>query len=71
MMEIPGMPLAFWVSDNVLRAFCEYQTLGDVAEPKQGIATADNERFLRLWFEVEWNKIGFGYKNNDEAKASG
>ena len=71
MMEIPGMPLAFWVSDNVIRAFCEYQTLGDVAEPKQGIATADNERFLRLWFEVEWNKIGFGYKNNDEAKASG
>ena len=44
--------------------------LGQLAEPKQGMATADNNRFLRVWFEVNKEKIGFKYKNSLLAKES-
>ena len=49
---IPGAPIAYWVSDTILSAFAG-KKLGDIAYPKQGLSTADNERFLRLWFEVK------------------
>ena len=41
--------------------------LGDVSEPKQGIATADNNRFLRLWHEVALNDIAFGIGDGESA----
>lgn len=50
--RIPGSPIAYWASDKVVRAY-ENVTLDDVAQPRHGLATSDNARFLRLWFEVE------------------
>lgn len=52
-------------------AFLSEESIGTVAPPKQGLATADNERFLRLWYEVDVQKIGFGISSCDEAAASG
>lgn len=70
-LKIPGQPIAYWVSDNVVDAFQNFRKLSDVSEPKQGIATADNNnRFLRLWYEVEWRKIAFDCKNGEEAARS-
>jgi len=69
--SIPGAPIAYWVSDKMREAFVKGTKLGDIAEPRQGLATADNDRFLRLWHEVDINKIGFGFKSRDEAKESG
>ncbi|MFU0783154.1 MAG: BREX-1 system adenine-specific DNA-methyltransferase PglX [Thermoanaerobacterium thermosaccharolyticum] len=69
--SIPGSPIAYWVSDNMREAFVKGKRLGDIAEPRQGLATADNDRFLRIWHEVDINKIGFGFKSRDEAKKSG
>lgn len=57
---IPGNPIAYWVGNGTLAAFSNMKQLGDVSEPKQGIATADNNRFLRLWYEVNFEDIGFG-----------
>ncbi|MBE0069727.1 BREX-1 system adenine-specific DNA-methyltransferase PglX [Thermoanaerobacterium thermosaccharolyticum] len=68
--SIPGSPIAYWVSDNMREAFVKGTKLGDIAEPKQGLSTSDNDRFLRLWHEVDINKIGFGFKSRDEAKES-
>ena len=47
---IPGSPIAYWVSEGMISAFSG-KLLGDYADTKQGFATGDNERFLRLWFE--------------------
>ena len=48
--------------------FAKGERLGDVAHPRQGLATADNDRFLRQWFEVSANRTGFGMSSRGEAK---
>lgn len=67
--KIPGTPIAYWVNDRTLDVF-ENKALGDFGYPKQGFATGDNDRFLRFWHEVNFDKIGFGYKNRETAKKS-
>lgn len=54
--KIPGSPVAYWASDSVLKAYSDGKPLSEVAEPKQGLKTGDNNIFLRLWYEVSWNK---------------
>ncbi len=68
--KIPGSPIAYWVSDKVREIFEKNQKLGDIGEAKQGLATADNNRFLRLWNEVNYNKIGYNMANSEEALES-
>jgi hypothetical protein len=50
--KISGSPWAYWVSERVFRIFEEGITLDEVARPRKGLTTADNERFIRLWHEV-------------------
>lgn len=69
--KIPGNPVAYWVSKAILNDFCVDENIGNVAPPKQGLATADNDRFLRLWYEVNVNKIGFGCTSCEDANKSG
>lgn len=68
--EIPGMPFIYWISNNLRNAFKENPTLGEFYPPKQGLATADNERFVRNWFEVNISNICFDAKTNEEARKS-
>ncbi len=65
--KIPGSPIAYWVDNNLIECFnnTKLESFGDV---KQGLATADNKRFLRYWWEVDYNKIGFSSKNCEESK---
>ncbi|MDU4278376.1 MAG: BREX-1 system adenine-specific DNA-methyltransferase PglX [Finegoldia magna] len=64
--KIPGSPIAYWASDNVIKAFDNGKPIGNVLDVKQGLATADNNRFLRLWQEVDINKCKFNAKSSDE-----
>ena len=50
--DIPGAPFAYWLSDAYYRAFSDNPSLGDIATPRTGMRTGDNDRFLRLWHEV-------------------
>ena len=59
--NIPGMPIAYWLPKKMLEAFAKYPPLSNYAEARSGMSTTDNARFLRIWFEVELAKIGFGY----------
>ena len=68
--KIAGSPIAYWVSDKVREIFEKNQKLGEIGEAKQGLATADNNRFLRLWNEVNYNKIGYNMSNSQEALES-
>lgn len=69
--RIDGMPIAFWASEKMLEAFEEFPTISELAPPKQGLATADNNRFLRMWFEPKLSNIGFGFGSSEEALRSG
>lgn len=68
---IPGAPIAYWVSDKVRETFTSNLSLSAVCKPTQGLATADNDRFLRQWFEVSINNIGFGCESASASVASG
>lgn len=68
--KIPGSPVAYWVSDKIRDAFEQAETIGDIAQPRQGLATSDNDRFLRLWYEPNWGKIGFNKPTRELARTS-
>jgi len=67
---ITGSPLAYWVGDALLNAFVNAKKISDIAPPKQGLATANNDRFLRRWYEVVLPNIGFGMRSIDESVIS-
>ena len=69
--RIEGKPIAFWASEEMLNAFEKYPKISELAPPKQGLATANNDAFLKLWFEPSIKKIGFGISDCEEAKKSG
>ena len=56
--KIPGSPVAYWVSENFVRAF-ESDNLRNHVNAVKGLDTCDNDTFTRHWFEVEYKKIGF------------
>ena len=65
---VPGDPIAYWVSDKVASVFKMGTQIGEIAAPRQGLATSDNDRFLRLWHEVASCRVGYGFANREEAK---
>lgn len=67
--KIDGLPIAYWVTKGQVAAF-DFPALNTLAEPRQGFATGDNERFLRFWQEVDFSHACFSCKNRDEAKQS-
>ncbi|WP_314537677.1 BREX-1 system adenine-specific DNA-methyltransferase PglX [uncultured Selenomonas sp.] len=69
--KIPGSPVAYWVSDKMLNCFSAGTRLGDIADSKQGLATGENDRFVRLWQEVDRERINFQAESNlDFAKSN-
>lgn len=69
--KIDGNPIAYWISENLRSVFDGASTIGEIAKPRQGLATSDNDRFLRLWFEPNLSRIGFNKKTSLLAKESG
>ena len=61
--KIPRMPIGYWVSENLLKDFEKGIKISELVEPRQGLATTDNGRFLRQWYEVEEKKISYNTKS--------
>ncbi len=68
--KMPGSPLAYWISRKFVGIFEGSNRLFEVAEPKNGLQTSDNDRFLRLWHEVAMSRIGFGLNSREQAADS-
>ena len=62
--RIPDMTLAFWASNKTVETF-KYPLLGSIARPRIGQNTGDNNRFLRLWFEVSFDKVFLNLQHKD------
>lgn len=67
---IPGMPVAYWVSDRIRNLFVEGTRFGALVEAAVGLQTGDNNQFLRLWYEVDDAATGFGMRDAQEAATS-
>ncbi|WP_061995751.1 BREX-1 system adenine-specific DNA-methyltransferase PglX [Clostridium sp. ATCC 25772] len=67
---IPGNPIAYWASKKILEAFKKGLPLGEFSEVKRGMTTSDNDRFLRYWPEVSFEKFYRYAKNDKEAYKS-
>lgn len=65
--KIPGAPVAYWVSENFVKAF--ENTICGKTNPRMGLTTGQNDKYLRQWFEVNYSSIGFGYER-EQAKKS-
>ena len=59
--KIPGSPIAYWVDNNLIECF-NNTNLSSFGSIKVGLQTGENSKFLRYWWEVDYNKIGFSSK---------
>lgn len=67
--NIAGCPIAYWLTKEFFSTFMN-EKIGDRIITREGMATADNDRFLRLWNEVNIDSIGFHIESIDEAVIS-
>lgn len=68
--KIPGSPIAYWFKENSFNVFEDNSIISDLASVRTGMTTADNNRFLRGWFEVEHPKVNFSAVCSDDALIS-
>ena len=69
---IKSYPFIYWISDEFREKFSD-KLLDDVVDVKQGIATSNNNRFLRYWWEITGsNQSYYPYsKGGEYAKWAG
>ncbi|HXG24560.1 MAG TPA: N-6 DNA methylase, partial [Chthonomonadales bacterium] len=65
---LPGAPWVYWMTPGIRRLFADLPTLSSLAPPRQGLATTDNRRFVRYWWEVGKDRIAFGCRDSTDAK---
>ena len=68
---IPGSPIVYWLSEKMRGSFSTGKPLSEIANLRQGLATADNNRFLRQWWEIATSRTAFACTSREEAAASG
>lgn len=64
--KIPGSPIGYWLSENLVASFSNNQKIEDFAKATKGMDTALNDFFLRLWHEVKKNEFGKNYGLKDD-----
>lgn len=64
--NIPAYTFAYWISPIFYDIFKNNKKISDYGEPKKGLSTGDNNKYLRLWFEVNNKKIGMNLKKYEE-----
>ncbi len=68
----PGMTVSYWAGKHTIDIFQQEKSISEgYGDARQGLKTSDNNRFLRRWHEVDFNKIGFGCKNAEIALTTG
>lgn len=65
--NFPGYIIGYWVTDNIVSAFKNGKLLGNICAPRQGLATTNNDLFLRNWFEININDFFVNCKNAEES----
>ncbi len=71
LIKIPGNPISYWVSPQMRAAFRNFKSINEVARPRQGLASGDNDRFMRSWSEVSVSRFSDNANDYEEAVKSG
>ncbi|MBK7751616.1 MAG: hypothetical protein IPI41_03110 [Flavobacteriales bacterium] len=53
--KVPGSPIAYWLSERIATVFESTENMANLANPKVGMQTANNAKFLRYWHEIDFN----------------
>ncbi len=69
-INTPSYKISYWIKEQYLNNF-KNKSVGDYADTKKGIMTGNNELFVRLWYEVDKNNIGFKCQSSDDINNSG
>lgn len=69
--RFPGNPYVYWVGKNTIKCFNEYPMLDAKYKFREGIHTADNNRFLKVWFEIPYTEMVFDAKSYDDIDKKG
>ena len=69
-VHIEGEPISFWGTDEIYATYTRNRSLSAVANPCVGLQTADNDRFLRIWFEVDYRRCCLNAENAASAARS-
>ena len=69
--SIPGNTITYWVSNKFIENFIKYPAIADKVQFKQGMATSNNKKFLRLWHEVDINNLDRSSRSLEEARKNG
>lgn len=69
--KIPGVPIAYWISKRLFKIFENEKCIGNYAEPRVGLQTGENEKFVRLWTEIDYTKMKTDAGTLEVAKKSG
>ena len=69
--KVPGGPIVYWASDNLLKDFEVGSSMNELIEPKVGLQTGENNQFLRFWWELNPSKIKFDTVSTEESKTNG
>lgn len=58
--SLPGAQIGYWMGKHIIQSFKHGKSFGKIASPRQGLATTDNHKYLRHWYEIDFHHIGFG-----------
>lgn len=68
--KIPGVPIAYWVSKNLLSTFQLGYPLGDILDTREGLTTGNNDQYMRFWHECSQKSIGYGIRSTEHSISS-
>lgn len=69
-LGIDGSPFAYWLLPEELAIYRDHPQLSTMGTTRQGLATGDNNRFLRFWWEVSGSRVNRNARDGVEAAAS-
>ena len=69
--DIPGTPIVYWASKAITSAFKKGLSISSIGQPRQGLATGENARFVRQWWEVSLDREWFDCPSVEESVKSG
>lgn len=65
--KMPNYIIGYWISNKMKNILISDNTMEKVSPPRTGMMTSDNKKFLRFWYEINFDDIGFGCKSIEES----
>jgi type II restriction/modification system DNA methylase subunit YeeA len=69
--KVPGSPIAYWMTERMRSVFENGLLLSTKSEPRVGLQTGENSRFVRCWHEVDSENIGLLVASREAGASSG